>query len=290
VCPRRTCFGGCMQSGYIPGLGIRRLAGLEPDRVLFAWGGMQGGCLRLPFWPSHASRCYDLEAPCAWGLGQVAHADRAHWSCYVLQGFSSSASCLTRVAGVWHGRMARLPSGLAHALGFCDSAHAWLFFIQVRPVYWRLECASVSRWLANVGYHLISDGSARGMQALQYWCCIRFINCILCWTSIPMPLVVFASVNLSSLRSAHLWLARVVMSVCAFLRSSGLHSCIRSARAKLSRPATWSWVSQVPGGIIERKKGLQGLQEKGLQSRSATASLLIKKLIVFLAQKSRHVV
>jgi len=46
-------------------------------------------------------------------------------------------------------------------------------------------------------------------------------------------------------------------------------------------------------------KGLQGLQEKGLQSRSATASLHKKnyqcmkeerKLIVFLAQKSSHIV
>jgi len=44
--------------------------------------------------------------------------------------------------------------------------------------------------------------------------------------------------------------------------------------------------------------GLRGLQEKGLQSRSVTASLLMKNyhcmkeerklIIVFLAQKSRH--
>jgi len=51
--------------------------------------------------------------------------------------------------------------------------------------------------------------------------------------------------------------------------------------------------------VTLRKKGFQGGYRKGLQSRSATASLLIKnyqcmkeeiKLIVFLTQKSRYVV
>jgi len=52
-------------------------------------------------------------------------------------------------------------------------------------------------------------------------------------------------------------------------------------------------------GATWEEKGYKGLQEKSLQSRSATASLLIKnyhcmneeiKLVVFLAQKSRHIV